>query len=81
LATSFTWETFKTSFLEAWGETEEEQTAKDKLKCMQQKGTCSMYVTEFNHYALLSHFNELVLQKTLLRLAQEWGERPPPHTP
>jgi hypothetical protein len=30
----FTWETFKTSFLEAWGETDKEQTAKDKLKHM-----------------------------------------------
>jgi hypothetical protein len=63
LTAPFTWETFKTSFLEAWGETDEEQTAKDKLKCIQQKGASSMYVTEFNHYALLSRFDELALHK------------------
>jgi hypothetical protein len=59
----FTWETFKTSFLEAWGESDEERTAKDNLKHMQQKGACSAYVTEFNHYTLLSRFNGLALCK------------------
>jgi hypothetical protein len=63
LTTPFTWETFKTSFLEAWGEADEAQTAKDKLKHMQQKGACSTYVTEFNHYALLSRFDELALRE------------------
>jgi hypothetical protein len=67
LTTPFTWDTFKTSFLEAWGEAwgeaDEAQTAKDKLKHIQQKGACSTYVTEFNHYALLSRFDELALHK------------------
>jgi hypothetical protein len=63
MTTPFTWETFKTSFLEAWGETDKEQTAKDKFKHMQQKGACSAYVTEFNHYALLSRFDKLVLRE------------------
>jgi hypothetical protein len=63
LTTPFTWYTFQVSFLEAWGEADEAQTAKDKLKRMKQKGACSTYVTEFNHYALLAQFDELALKE------------------
>ena len=45
-------------FLATWGEADEAQNAKDKLKSMKQRGPCSAYVTEFNHYALLTGYDD-----------------------
>jgi hypothetical protein len=63
LTTPFTWPTFQSSFLEAWGKSDKAQTAKDKLKHMKQRGACSTYITEFNHYALLAQFDKLALKE------------------
>jgi hypothetical protein len=79
LTTLFTWSTFHVSFLRAWGEADEAQTTKDKLKHMKQKGACSTYITEFDHYALLAQFDELALKETLLGWIEGRGQGPPPN--
>jgi hypothetical protein len=57
---------FKNSFLKAWGETDKEQTAKDKLKCMQQRCTYSTHTSLSLTIKISCHtskFHELALHK------------------